>query len=143
MNKWIMRHILYKPMKKQLDRKLIEQGGFRGEANDLYNIMWHFALTGVFTEEQKEELRQVVPYTGPRTDPDIMLCESECYRVYFLNAYGEDMGYEDYESLQDMDEQCESSIKCGFKVVKVLKVFELAKEVKTKWTEQAEAARTK
>lgn len=66
MNKWIMRHILYKPMKKHLDRKLIEQGGFRGEANDLYCIMWHLALTGVFTEEQKEDLRQAVPYRGPK-----------------------------------------------------------------------------
>lgn len=66
MNKWIMRNIMYKPMKKQLDKKLIEMGGFRGEANDLYNIMWHFACSGLFTEEQKQELRQAVPYRGPK-----------------------------------------------------------------------------
>lgn len=53
-------------MKKQLDKKLIEMGGFRGEANDLHNIMWHFACSGLFTEKQKQELRQAVPYRGTK-----------------------------------------------------------------------------
>ena len=63
---WIMRNIMYKPMKKHLDKKLVELGGFRGEANDLYGLMWHLACSGVFTEEQKEDLRQAVPYRGPK-----------------------------------------------------------------------------
>lgn len=63
---WIMQHIVYKSMKKRLDRKLIELGGFRGEANELYGLMWDHACCGWFSEEQKQELLQAVPYRGPK-----------------------------------------------------------------------------
>jgi len=66
MNKWIMRNIMYKPMKKQLDKKLIDLGGFKGAANELYGFMWMLAKAGYFTEAQAEDLRQAVPYRGPK-----------------------------------------------------------------------------
>ena len=63
---WIMRNIMYKPMKKHLDKKLVELGGFRGEANELYGFMRMLVKAGYFTEAQAEDLRQAVPYRGPK-----------------------------------------------------------------------------
>ena len=142
MNKWIMRNIMYKPMRNQLDKKLIKMGGLRGEANDLYNIMWFFACSGLFTEEQKQDLRQAVPYrdqqiefAGNQDASENAFCEREYYHVFYRDSKGE-IREEEYNSLQEMDNQHEfekSEGFCHFKVVKVLKVFIFAKEIKTKW----------
>lgn len=66
MVKWFTKHIMYKPLKRKLDQLLVELGGFRGEANELYGFMWMLVKAGYFTEAQAEDLRQAVPYRGPK-----------------------------------------------------------------------------
>lgn len=66
MIKWFTKQIMYKPLKRKLDRKLIELGGFRGEANTLYGFMWMLVKAGYFTEAQAEDLRKAVPCRGPK-----------------------------------------------------------------------------
>ena len=60
MIKWITQRTLYKPMKWLLRKKLIECGGYHGQANDLYFIMQGFARAGLFTEEQAQDLQGYV-----------------------------------------------------------------------------------
>lgn len=60
MIKKIAKNIMYMVMKNRLERLIVECGGLNGEADKLYTIMWGFICADVFTEEQSNEIAEII-----------------------------------------------------------------------------------